>query len=211
MVRPLDFTLFERLDYPAEKSSGNERVGGYVGIQLQNDFTVPAPVEEVWNYFNDPQRVAQCVPGAELDQVIDQNNFKGRVKVKMGPVSLSFKGTLQVISRNQASHTVVMKGVGGEEKGKGQAEANVTAVLTSAGPNSTQVKITQDVNMSGAVAQYGRGMMSDVTTVLMNQMAKCMANAVQGKAGGAPKAASGFGIAAQSTAVGLKRIFGGKK
>ena len=182
-----------------------------MGIQLQNDFTVPAPVDEVWAYFNDPQKVAQCVPGAELDQVVDQNNYKGRVRIKMGPVSLAFKGTLQVLSRNQASHTVTMKGVGGEEKGKGQAEAMVTAVLTSSGPNATQVKINQDINMSGAVTQYGRGMMSDVTTVLVNQMAKCMANAVQGKAGGAPKAASGFGIAAQSTAVGLKRIFGGGK
>lgn len=181
-----------------------------MGIQLQNEFTVPAPINQVWDYFNDPQRVAQCVPGAELDQVVDQNNYKGRVRIKMGPVSLSFKGTLQVLSRNQASHTVTMKGVGGEEKGKGQAEAMVTAVLSGSG-DSTNVRITQDINMSGAVAQYGRGMMSDVTTVLVNQMAKCMSNAVMGKGGAAPKAASGFGIAAQSTAVGLKRIFGGKK
>jgi uncharacterized protein len=181
-----------------------------VGIALQNDFTVPAPVDDVWNYFNDPQKVAPCLPGAELTQVVDQNNFKGRVKIKMGPVSLSFAGTLQVISRNQASHTIVMKGVGGEEKGKGQAEANVTAVLTGSG-NSTTVKINQDITMSGAVAQYGRGMMGDVTTVLMNQFAKCLSNALQGKGGGAPKAASGFGIAAQSTAVGMKRLFGGGK
>lgn len=177
---------------------------------LQNDFTVPAPVNDVWNYFNDPERVAPCLPGAELTRVIDPNNFEGRVKIKMGPVSLSFKGTLKVISRNEGSHTVVMKGVGGEEKGKGQAEANVTAVLQGSG-NSTTVKITQDITMSGAVAQYGRGMMGDVTTVLMNQFAKCLSQSIQGKGGGAPKAASGFGIAAGATKVGMKRLFGGGK
>lgn len=181
-----------------------------MAITLQNDFTVPAPVNEVWAYFNDPEKVAPCLPGAELTRVVDPNNFEGRVKIKMGPVSLSFKGKLQVISRNEASHTVVMKGVGGEEKGKGQAEANVTAVLTGAG-NSTTVKINQDITMSGAVAQYGRGMMGDVTTVLMNQFAKCLSQALQGKAPSAPKAAGGFGIAAQSTAVGMKRLFGGGK
>ena len=182
-----------------------------MGIQLQNDFTIPAPIDQVWAFFNDPEKVAPCLPGAELTQVVDQNNFKGRVKIKMGPVSLSFNGTLQVVSRNQASHTVVMKGVGGEEKGKGQAEANVTAVLTGSG-DSTTVKINQDITMSGAVAQYGRGMMGDVTTVLMNQFAKCLAGAIKGGGkAGAPKAASGFGIAAQSTAVGLKRMFGGGK
>lgn len=182
-----------------------------MGITLQNDFTVPAPIDDVWNYFNDPEKVAPCLPGAELTQVVDQNNFKGRVKIKMGPVSLSFAGTLQVISRNAASHTVVMKGVGGEEKGKGQAEANVTAQLTGSG-NSTTVKINQDITMSGAVAQYGRGMMGDVTTVLMNQFAKCLSQAIKGGGtAGKPKAASGFGIAAQSTAVGMKRLFGGGK
>ena len=182
-----------------------------MGIQLTNNFTVPAGVEEVWNYFNDPQKVAPCLPGAELTQVVDPNNFKGKVKIKMGPVSLSFAGTLQVISRNKGSHTIVMKGVGGEEKGKGQAEANVTASLVSAPGTGTTVNIVQDITMSGAVAQYGRGMMGDVTTVLMNQFAKCLGNAVQGKGTGAPKAASGFGIAAQSTAVGMKRLFGGGK
>jgi carbon monoxide dehydrogenase subunit G len=182
-----------------------------VGITLQNDFTVPAPVDDVWNYFNDPEKVAPCLPGAELTQVVDQNNFKGRVKIKMGPVSLSFAGTLQVVSRNAANHTVVMKGVGGEEKGKGQAEANVTAQLTGSG-NSTTVKINQDITMSGAVAQYGRGMMGDVTTVLMNQFAKCLSQSIKsGGPAGKPKAASGFGIAAQSTAVGMKRLFGGGK
>lgn len=181
-----------------------------MGITLQNDFTVPAPINDVWNYFNDPQKVAPCLPGAELTRVVDPNNYEGRVKIKMGPVSLSFKGTLKVISRNEGSHTVVMKGVGGEEKGKGQAEANVTAVLQGSG-NSTTVKITQDITMSGAVAQYGRGMMGDVTTVLMNQFAKCLSSAIQGKSTGAPKAASGIGIAAGATKVGMKRLFGGGK
>lgn len=181
-----------------------------MGIQLQNDFTVNAPVDKVWEIFNDPQRVAACLPGAELTQVVDPNHYKGKVKIKMGPVSLSFAGEMHVVSRNAASHTVVMKGKGGEEKGKGQAEANVTAQMVGSG-NSTTVKINQDITMSGAVAQYGRGMMGDVTTVLMNQFAKCMEGVLAGKGVAAPKAASGFGIAAASTKVGLKRMFGGGK
>lgn len=181
-----------------------------MGIQLQNDFSVPASVNDVWALFNDPQKVAPCLPGAELTEVVNPNHFKGRVKIKMGPVSLSIKGELHVLSRNEASHTVVMKGSGGEEKGKGQAEANVTATMTGSG-NTTQVKITQEITVSGAMAQYGRGMMGDVTTVLMNQFAKCLSGVLSGKATGAPKAASGFGIAAASTGVGLKRMFGGGK
>jgi len=179
-------------------------------MQLQNSFTVNAPVDQVWDYFQDTQRVANCVPGAELDQVVNQNHFKGMVKVKAGPINLAFKGELQITERNAAAKRVVMKGKGNEARGKGNAEVTATAQLSGSG-GSTNVTITQDVTMSGAVAQMGRGAMADVTAVLIQQFAKCVEADLQGKGGSGPKAISGVGLMAGATKQGMKRIFGGKK
>jgi carbon monoxide dehydrogenase subunit G len=184
-------------------------------VQINSEFTVAAPIQEVWNYMLDVQRVAPCMPGAELTQVVNDRQFKGRVKVKMGPVALAFAGTINMIERNDAAHRVVMKASGAEEKGKGQAEATVTSFMQPEG-NGTRVVVQQDITMSGAVAQYGARMIQDATNVLMKQFVSCMqadlARARTGAPAGPRKAAkpvSGLTIGFQAFMMSIKRFFSG--
>ncbi|MGH2733011.1 MAG: SRPBCC family protein [Actinomycetota bacterium] len=184
-------------------------------MRIDSEFTVAAPVQEVWTYMLDVQRVAPCMPGAELTQVVNDRQFKGRVKVKMGPVALAFAGTINIVERNDAAHRVVMKASGSEEKGKGQAEATVTSFMQAEG-NGTRVVVQQDINMSGAVAQYGARMIQDATNVLMKQFVSCMqadlARARTGAPAGPRKAAkpvSGLTLGFQAFLMSIKRFFGG--
>jgi carbon monoxide dehydrogenase subunit G len=184
-------------------------------VQINSEFTVAAPIQEVWNYMLDVQRVAPCMPGAELTQVVNDRQFKGRVKVKMGPVALAFAGTINMIERNDAAHRVVMKASGAEEKGKGQAEATVTSYMQPEG-NGTRVVVQQDISMSGAVAQYGARMIQDATNVLMKQFVSCMqadlARARTGAPSGPRKAAkpvSGLTLGFQAFIMSIKRFFSG--
>jgi carbon monoxide dehydrogenase subunit G len=142
-------------------------------VLIENEFEVPAPVEEVWAYLLEVEKVAPCMPGAELTETIDDRNWKGKVAVKLGPVSLSFAGTVTMQERDDAAHRVVVKASGMEQRGKGAATALVTSWL-EASENATRVRITQDITVSGAVAQYSRGMMQDVSARLTGQFADCL-------------------------------------
>jgi carbon monoxide dehydrogenase subunit G len=160
--------------------------------------------------MNDFQAVAKCMPGAEIESATDRQ-VKGRVKVSMGPLKLGFKGVIDILEKNDGAHRVVMKATGSEEKGKGQAAATVTSTMTSAGAG-TRVSVSQDLQMSGALAQYGRGMIADVTGALMKQFASCVAANV-GKPGGgkgaagAPKAMSGFSLMLITAKAFFKNLF----
>jgi carbon monoxide dehydrogenase subunit G len=149
-----------------------------MAIHIENELTVPAPVDQVWDFLSDPERVAPCMPGAELTEVVDDNHYKGKVNVKMGPVSLSFAGDVNIVERDEAAKRMVMKAKGSEQKGKGQASATVTSQLQSSG-GGTRMRITQDIDVSGALAQFGRGMIQDVTGSLMNQFAGAIETELQ--------------------------------
>ena len=97
-----------------------------MAIHLENEFTVPASTDEVWEFLLDPRRVAPCMPGAELTEVVSETQYKGKVHIKMGPVSLSFNGDVDITERNDATKRMVMKAKGSELKGKGQADAIIT-------------------------------------------------------------------------------------
>jgi carbon monoxide dehydrogenase subunit G len=140
---------------------------------VQNAFIVPASGAEVWAYLLDVERVAKCLPGAELTEVVDAQTYKGRIKMKLGAMDLSFVGTINVVEMNDAEGRAVMKASGREEKGKGQAQATVTATI-SEGDAGTDISIVQDIQMSGAVAQFGRGLIEDVAGQLIGQFAACM-------------------------------------
>ena len=179
---------------------------------IDNEFTIPAPVDQVWKYMNDFPRVARCMPGAEIVSATDRQ-VKGRVKVSMGPLKLAFGGVIDILEKNEGAHRVVMKATGAEEKGKGQATATVTSVMVPAG-SGTSVRLSQDIQMTGAIAQYGRGMMSDVIGALMKQFASCAASDIGrgGKPGaaagrGAPKAMSGFSLMLLSAKAFFKNLF----
>ena len=133
---------------------------------IKSDFEVAEPVENVWQFFENIPQVASCLPGAELTEDLGGEKYKGKVAVRMGPVRLQFAGTADITERDDAAKRVVVHAAGAEEKGRGQASMIVTATLARAG-RGTRVDVTQDLQLSGAAAQYGRGMIADVTTVLM--------------------------------------------
>jgi uncharacterized protein len=134
---------------------------------IKNDFEVAEPVEKVWQFFENIPQVATCLPGAELTEDMGGEKYKGRVAIRMGPVRLQFTGTADITERDEAAKRVVVHAAGADEKGRGQASMIVTATLAKAG-RGTRVDVTQDLQLSGAAAQYGRGMISDVSSVLMH-------------------------------------------
>src|SRR4051812_34455615 len=128
---------------------------------ITSQFEVPAPVEQVWRYLLDVPRMAPNLPGTELTEVVDEDNYAGRVRVSLGPVSLRFAGTATITERDEANHRVVLNASGAEERGRGQASMVLTATLAGAG-SGTQVSVDQELQIAGAAAQYGRGMITDV-------------------------------------------------
>jgi uncharacterized protein len=142
-------------------------------MEITNEFEVAAPIEDVWRYLLDVDKVAPCMPGAQLTETIDDHNWKGRVNMKFGPVSLSFAGTVTMQDRDDAAHRVVLHASGMEQRGKGAANATVTSNLEPAG-EGTKVRMQADVTLTGAVAQLSRGLLPDVSAKLTQQFANCL-------------------------------------
>ena len=142
-------------------------------MRLENTFTVPVPVDQAWNVLLDIERVAPCMPGATLTSV-DGDGFAGTVKVKLGPVSMTFKGNGRFVSKDAASHTVVMSASGADSRGGGTAKATVTATLLAVA-EGTQVGVRTDLDITGKAAQFGRGLIGDVSQRLIGQFADCLA------------------------------------
>ena len=134
---------------------------------IKNDFEVAEPIEKVWEFFGNIPQVATCLPGAELTEDLGGEKYKGTVAIRMGPVRLRFAGTADIAERDEAARRIVVQAAGADEKGRGQASMTVTATLTKSG-RGTRVDVAQDLQLSGAAAQYGRGMISDVSSVLMH-------------------------------------------
>jgi len=145
---------------------------------IRSDFEVAQPVEKVWQFFGNIPQVAACLPGAELTEDLGGDSYQGQVAVRMGPVRLLFGGTAEITERDEAARRVVVHAAGAEQKGRGQASMVITATLTQAG-RGTKVDVTQDLQLSGAAAQYGRGMISDVTAVLMRDFSANMQDRIE--------------------------------
>ncbi len=142
-------------------------------MEIRNDFVVDAPIERVWAYVLDVQKVAPCMPGAELTEVVDETTWKGKVGVKLGPVSMSFAGVVKMQERDDQAHRVVLKADGREQRGRGAASALVTANLEPA-EGGTKVAFVSDITITGAAAQYGRGMIQDISARLTGDFASCL-------------------------------------
>jgi uncharacterized protein len=142
-------------------------------MQIDNEFVVPAPLEQVWEYLLDVEKIAPCAPGAELTEVVDDRTWKGKVNVKVGPVAMSFTGTVTLQDRDDAAHRAVLKAEGREQRGRGAASAIVTSWLEEA-EGGTKVVITTELTVSGAAAQYGRGMIGDVSKRMTGDFATCL-------------------------------------
>jgi carbon monoxide dehydrogenase subunit G len=179
---------------------------------INSDFEVTAPVEQVWRYLLDVPRMAPNLPGTELTGIIDEDNYQGRVSVKLGPVSMRFAGTARITERDETNHRVVLDAAGAEEKGKGQATMLLTATLEKAG-TGTRVRVVQDLQIAGAAAQFGRGMISDVTSVLLQRFADNVADDIgawsrgEERKSGSAAPAKGFTIGLMAAMTALKRVF----
>ena len=182
---------------------------------IKNEFEVAEPVEKVWQFFENIPQVATCLPGAELTEDLGDEKYKGKVAIRMGPVRMQFAGTADITERDEAAKRVVVHAAGADEKGRGQAAMIVTATLTRAG-RGTKVAVAQDLQLSGAAAQYGRGMISDVSSVLMRDFATNMQDRIQriesgesveqiAAAGASP--ARGFTLGMRAAMMALSRVF----
>jgi len=201
-------------------------------MEIENEFTVPAPIDHVWAYLLDVERVAPCMPGAELTEVVDDKTWKGKVNMKLGPVSLSFAGTVTMQDRDDQAHRIVLAAKGMEQKGKGAANASVTSWLED-GQGETHVKMQADIHLTGTVAQLSRGLLPEVSRKLTQQFADCLARSMgaaevvatesadvadQVRAEQAPvkaKPIGGFRLGLSAIWVGIKnffrKLFGGKR
>src|SRR3954471_13353467 len=138
--------------------------------KLLNEFTVNRPIAETWQILTDVERIAPCMPGATLEE-IEGDVFRGVVKVKLGAISTAFKGQASFVERDDDAHRAVLKGEGRDTTGKGNASALITARLEQVDDTSTKCNVETDLHVTGKVAQFGRGIMGDVSKKLMTQFA----------------------------------------
>lgn len=156
---------------------------------IENEFTVSTPIDELWAYLLDVERIAPCMPGAELTETVDDHTWKGKVNMKFGPVALAFAGTVEMTERDDEAHRAVLRAKGMEAKGKGAANAAVTSWLEPAGDGRTTVKMTADITLTGAAAQLSRGLMPEISKKLTQQFADCLESTINAEpptAEGAP-------------------------
>ncbi|MDT0274528.1 SRPBCC family protein [Blastococcus goldschmidtiae] len=142
-------------------------------MQLENSFTVPVPVDEAWRVLLDIERIAPCMPGAALDTVTG-DEFTGRVKVKLGVITMTYQGKASFVEKDEAAHRAVIDARGKDQRGNGTAAAVVTATLAADG-DRTRVDVLTDLNITGRPAQFGRGVMTDVGNKLLGQFADKLA------------------------------------
>ena len=150
-------------------------------MQITDTFRVAVPVEQAWNVLLDVERIAPCMPGAQLQEV-EGDEYRGIVKIKVGPITAQYKGVARIVEADEAARRIVIKGEGRDTRGQGNASATVTAVLTEA-DGGTDVAIDTDLQVTGKVAQFGRGVMADISAKLLGQFVECLhANVLAGDA-----------------------------
>lgn len=159
-------------------------------MRLDHEFTVPAPIGEVWQAVVDPERVAPCMPGATLTKV-EGDKFSGTVKVKLGPISLLYKGNGEFLEKDDAAHKVTIKASGKDSRGAGTAAATVTLTLTES-DGGTHGSVATDLSITGKPAQFGRGLISEVGGKILDTFAGCLSGklAPAAEPAPAPKAAA---------------------
>ena|SRR5690348_16167739 len=202
-------------------------------MQLENSFSVNAPPDRVFAYLLDVSKIVGCVPGAELVETVDDNTFKGKVKVKVGPITVAYSGTAKIAERDEAARSATLEAEGRETTGPGSARAKAQmSVAAGDGGLGSVVKITTEYSVAGRVAQFGRGVMEDVSRRIVNEMAACIKANVEGEeqrgvtieggsgtndAGGPPSApmvtakpVNAVSMFFQVLWEGIRRLFGGK-
>ena len=141
-------------------------------MELTHEFTVRVPVDEAWAALTDLERIAPCMPGAELQEVAG-DEYRGVVKVKVGPMTAQYKGVASFLERDEVNHRVVVRAEGRDTRGQGNASATVTATLEPAN-GGTRVRVHTDLTITGKVAQFGRGVLADVSSKLLGQFVQAL-------------------------------------
>jgi len=160
-------------------------------VQIENSFPVKAPPDRVYEFLLDVNNVVSCVPGAELSEVVDPDTFKGKVRIKVGPVTVSYNGTARITARDASSRTATLDAEGRETTGSGSAQASTVMSVVADGDGST-VTLATDFTVVGRVAQFGRGIMEDVSRHLVGQAAECIQSKLEAPAPSqSPPSASG--------------------
>ena len=148
-------------------------------MKLENEFTVPASIDQAWDVLLDVPRVAPCLPGATVEPDRgEEGEYKGQMKIKIGPITASYKGTVKIQEADQANHTVAMRAQAKDARGQGTAEATITSTMQEVS-DGTKITVVTDMRVTGPAAQFGRGVMQDVSAKLMTRFADCLAEQMQ--------------------------------
>src|SRR5215212_6249012 len=176
--------------------------GGGGHMKINNEFTVSVPVEQAWNTMLDLERIAPCLPGASI-QESEGDEYKGTMKVKIGPITANYKGTVKFEETDEENHRAVLNASGRDARGQGTASATIVSTLQEEG-EETRVRVETDMKLTGRAAQFGRGIAQDVATKMLNQFADCLEREISGgpeegaaAASEAPAETSGNGASSQ--------------
>ena len=150
-----------------------------MAFKIAERFQVQAPVERVWKYLIDPASVVQCLPGAELLEVQDDRNFLGAIKVKVGPLSMSYKGKASFTEVNEETHTVRMVGEAREVGGSGSTKVTMVSIVTALEGGGSEVSVDSEINLVGRIVQFGRGMIEEVSRQMFRQFATCVTSRLE--------------------------------
>ena len=145
-----------------------------MAFKIEERFEVKAPVERVWNYLIDPKRVVQCLPGAELLELQDDQTFLGAIKVKVGPLSMSYKGQAKFTDINEETHQVRMVGDAREVGGSGSTKVSMLSTVSPLDGGGCEVLVNADIDLVGKIVQFGRGMIEEVSRQMFRQFSTCV-------------------------------------
>jgi carbon monoxide dehydrogenase subunit G len=145
-------------------------------MKLENHFTVPAPVDRAWEVMLDVERVAPCLPGAAIESS-DGDDHVGTMAVKIGPITARYRGTVRIVEADEASHRAVMRAQAKDQRGQGTAAATITSRMEET-PDGTRVRVETDMQITGPAAQFGRGVMQEVSAKMMRRFADCVAEEI---------------------------------
>ncbi|HEV2091876.1 MAG TPA: SRPBCC family protein [Rubrobacter sp.] len=143
-------------------------------MKLNNEFTVDVPVEDVWNVLLDLERITPCLPGASLTEETGEREYDGAMKVKLGPVTQQYKGTVKIQEADESAHRAVLRADGKDARGQGTASATIVSTLHEEGNGSTRVSVETDMQITGRAAQFGQGIQQQVSEKLLGRFADCL-------------------------------------
>lgn len=176
-----------------------------MAIPIEKSFVVKAPADRVWEFLTDPYRVAKCLPGAAITEQLDDQTYAGTMTVKVGPVSANYKGQVRFERLDSDARVAELTGRGLDVRGKGGADMRMTSRLVERGPGETEVMVTSEVSVTGILAQFGRGMIQDVSDQMFEKFTEGMRAELEGGEQGAGRA-DALDVASLGAAVGKRAL-----